>query len=103
MLTEIKGEESRQSRARRREIILERVLARVCRAGRVRSEELGGGGRRAVVSRVREGVAYLWVEWLGRSGRQVAQVLGIRPESVYKAARRGQQEAKRWRQVLEQM
>ena len=26
---------------------------------------------------------------------------GIRPESVYKAARRGRQEARRWQQVLE--
>jgi hypothetical protein len=51
-------------------------------------------GTWAALSRVRERVAYLWVEWLGRSGRQLAQVLGIRPESVYKAARRGRQEAK---------
>ena len=64
-------------------------------------EALVSGGRWAALSRVREGVAYLWVECLGRSGRQLAQALGIRPESMYKAARRGRQEARRWQQVLE--
>jgi hypothetical protein len=43
---------------------------------------------------------YLWVEYLGRSGRPVATVLAIRPESVYKAARRGQQQAMKWQEVL---
>jgi len=67
----------------------------------VQPEALVSGGRWAALSRVREGVAYLWVECLGRSGRQLAQALGIRPESMYKAARRGRQEARRWQQVLE--
>lgn len=41
-----------------------------------------------------------WVAVLGRSGRQLAQELGIRPESVYKGARRGQKEQARWRHVV---
>jgi len=60
-----------------------------------------GDGRQGVLSRVREGVAYLWVEGLGRSGRHLAPLLGVRPESVYKAARRGRQQQQRWWQILE--
>ena len=78
-------EEVRWTQARRGEMTLVSVLEQVCQAEGVRAEELTRGGRRAAVSRVREGIAYLGVEWLGRSGRQVAQALGVRPESVYKA------------------
>ena len=52
------------------------------------------------VSRAREGVAYLWVDVLGRSGRRLAGPLGVRPESVYKAAKRGREAAGRWRRLL---
>ncbi len=33
---------------------------------------------------------------LGRNGRQLAEPLGVRPESVYRAARRGSRDAERW-------
>lgn len=63
-------------------------------------EALVGGGRRRDVCRAREGLAYLWVEVLGRSGHQLAQEVRIRPESVYKGARRGQRKRERWRHVV---
>ncbi len=47
------------------------------------------------------GDAYLWVEWLGRSGRQLAEPLGVRAESVYRAARRGSLDGERWQRLLE--
>ena len=52
---------------------MERVIERVCRAVGVRAEELRGNGRRAAVSRVRAGVAYLWLEGLGQSGPAAAR------------------------------
>ncbi len=67
----------------------------------MRAEEVAGGGRRAALCRVRAGVAYLWIEWLGRSGPPAAHVLGIRPQAVYQVARRGQVDAAHWQQVLE--
>jgi putative transposase len=97
---EVEAEGAGQRAGGYRSLTLEGVLASVCQAVGTTTEEVLGGGRRARVSRVREGVAYLWIEYLGRSGRRVAAVLGIRPESVYKAARRGQQQALRWQQVL---
>jgi len=101
VLREVKKEEAKQAKGRWRELTVATVLERVCQAEGVASQAVVGGGRRASVSRVREGVAYLWVEWLGRSGRQGARELGMRPESVYRAARRGQQEAAHWQRVLE--
>jgi len=48
-----------------------------------------------------EGIAYQWVEWLGRSERQLTESLGVRLGSVYRAARRGSRDAERWQQLLE--
>ena len=44
--------------------------------------------------------AYLWIEVLGRSARQLAAALGVCPELVYRAAKRGRGAAGRWRHVL---
>jgi chromosomal replication initiation ATPase DnaA len=76
------------------------LIRKVARVAQVTPEALVGGGRRRDVCRARDGLAYLWVTVLGRSGRQLAQELGIRPESVYKGARRGQQAQARWRHVM---
>ena len=73
--------------------------ARVARGGGVTPEGLTGGGRRRAVGRTRDGLAYLWVEVLGRSGRHLAQALHIRPGSVYKGVRRAHEEGEHWRNV----
>jgi hypothetical protein len=58
------------------------------------------GGRQPAVCRAREGVAYLWVEVLGRSAPPLMAALGVRPPSIYRAAARGRAAAARWRQLL---
>jgi REP element-mobilizing transposase RayT len=83
-----------------RRLSLDTVIARVCRAVGVRRAQLTAGGRLRPVVEARAGIAYLWVEHLGRSGRQLAPVLGLRPAAVYKAAARGQAVARRWRRLL---
>ncbi len=85
----------------RRAVSLKVLIERVCQVESVRVESVKGGGRRVELCRVREGIAYLWVEWLGWSGRQLAVPLGVRPESVYRAARRGNRDGERWRRLLE--
>ena len=90
----------RAGRASSRAISLERLIERVCQAEGVRVESISGGGRKARLCRVREGIAYLWVEYLGHSGRQLAPPLGVQPESIYRAARRGQDDAERWQGLL---
>ena len=81
-------------------VTLEALRRRVCRAVGVRPEAVAGGGRQAAFAAARAGIAYLWVDWLGRSGRALAPTLGIRPEGVYKALARGRQEPERWRRLL---
>ena len=56
--------------------------------------------RRMVVTRARNGIAYLWVGRLGRSGRRLALVLGVAPQSVYRAAARGAARAAEWASIL---
>jgi hypothetical protein len=59
-----------------------------------------GGGRSPQITRARVGIAYLWLEVLGRAGRPLATALGIRPQSVYRAAVRGREEGGEWRQLV---
>ena len=79
---------------------LETVIARVCRWTGITAAEIGGGGRRPAVTRAREGIAHLWVGALGQSGRRLAPVLGVAPQSVYRAAVRGAARAAEWGRLL---
>ena len=72
----------------------------VCAACGVTPGAVSATGRTRVISKAREGLAYLWVEFLGRSGKQLAIDLGLRSESVYKAAKRGRVERERWLDIL---
>jgi hypothetical protein len=77
------------------------LITRVCVAERIPVERLLGAGRARIVSRARQGIAFLWVEVLGNSGRALARDLNVRPESIYYAARRGRKDAARWQAILE--
>ena len=88
------------ARARWRRVTRAALVQAVCRAVGVTPDAIAGGGRVPAVSQARAGIAFLWVEVLGRSGRQLATALGVRPESVYKAAKRGGGATDRWRRLL---
>ncbi|MBI2061578.1 MAG: transposase [Nitrospirae bacterium] len=77
-----------RSRLQRSRVSLPVLLGRVCREMGVSAEAVLGGSRRRDVSRVRAVVAYVWTEHLGRSGRALAQALGVRPVSIWHGARR---------------
>jgi putative transposase len=69
----------------------------VCVACGVSPSAICKPGRRArAVSEARAGLAYLWVEFFGRSGRELALDLGLKPESVYKASKRARKQRDRW-------
>jgi chromosomal replication initiation ATPase DnaA len=76
------------------------ILARVCRQTGITPEELAGGSRRPAVTRARNGIAYVWVGKLGHSGRRLAPVLGIAPQTVYRAAARGAARAAEWARLI---
>jgi hypothetical protein len=97
---EIERAEVSRLRGRYRIITATDLIARVAAAERISLERLLGSGRARTLSRVRQGIAYLWIEELGRSGRTLARDLHLRPESIYYAARQGRQNAVHWRDVL---
>jgi hypothetical protein len=74
---------------RRAVVSIEGIVQRVCTSVGIEPARLQHGGRKPLVSRAREGIAYLCTEVLGHSGRALAPLLGLRPVSVYAAARRG--------------
>ena len=84
----------------RHRVTLEELLARVCRTVELPIAHLTGGARTPRVSRARAGLAYLWVEVLGRPSRPLAAALGVQPAAIPKAARRGLQDAREWEQIL---
>lgn len=97
---EVELAEARRVRARMRDITTAELIGRVAKAVGIPLDRLLGPGRPRAVTRAREGIAYLWIEEMGRSGRVIARDLSLRPESVYRAAVRGRQEAVHWQDVL---
>jgi len=81
-------------------VSLETLCNRVCRHVGLPPTALAGGGRTQVLTRARAGLAYLWVEVLGRSGRALAPTLGVHPSAIPKAARRGARAAAMWRTLV---
>jgi hypothetical protein len=100
VLRDIEHEGAKRERIARRAPSLQALVQWVSREGNVTAEALLGGGRRPEVVKARDGLAYLWIETLGRSGRVLAQELQIRPESVYKGARRGREDRAHWDRLL---
>jgi hypothetical protein len=58
------------------------------------------GSRRAPAARAREGLAYLALEFCGYPGSAIADLLGVRPSAIYRAAQRGRATRERWESLL---
>jgi len=91
--------ETRPARSAPR-VPLEDLVARVCHHVGLDPAALRGGGRAPGVIRARNGIAYLWVEVLGRPGRPLAPILGVRPQNVYQAVQRGAQAGAQWKRII---
>ncbi len=61
---------------------------------------LTSGSKLPACSKAREALAFLWIDCFGQRGCQLAQVLGIRPESLCRIGRRGRQGNQRWSALL---
>lgn len=72
------------------------LAQRVAKTAGITQAALFGAGRARAVVRARDGLAYIWVELLGRSGEELARVLRIHAVSVYRAARRGCAQGRQW-------
>jgi len=82
-------------------ISLEDVIGLVCRAAGISRANLLHSARTRARSRAREGIAYLWICYLGRSGHELAARLGIAPVSAYRCAKRGEREGPEWCRLLQ--
>ncbi len=82
-------------------LALSTLITRVCRHVGLAPTALAGGGRTPALTRARAGMAYLWVEVLGRPGRALGPTLGVHPSAIPKAARRGACAATEWRRLLQ--
>jgi hypothetical protein len=98
---ELERTEGSRMRARWPSVASVDLIERVCAAEGIPVERLLGAGRARIISRARQGVAFLWVEVLGNSGRALARDLNVRPESIYYAARQGRKDAAHWKAILE--
>jgi REP element-mobilizing transposase RayT len=72
----------------RSKVELATLSIRICDDMSVSLEALGEGGRTEAVSRARAVLCYVWTQHLGRSGRALAQELGVSPQAVYAASKR---------------
>ena len=68
----------------------------VCAACGVTTVAIASGAQTRAVSKAREGLAYLWIEYFGQNGKELARDLNRKPSSLYKAAKRGRGESTRW-------
>jgi putative transposase len=83
------------------EIQLDEVIVRVCRDTGITPDELIASNRPRGVTRAREGIAFLWIVYLRRSGHELAARLNVAPSSAYRCAQRGEQSRERWCQLLD--
>jgi REP element-mobilizing transposase RayT len=93
-------EEARSEQIPGPRLSLESLVMRVCHQMGIPVDALAGGSRQAPVRRAREGIAHLWIGALRQPGRALAAVLGVAPQSVYRAAARGAVHAADWGRLL---
>jgi putative transposase len=91
-----------QERRAPRGLPLASLIHRVCQHLNITEEQCAGGGKQQPVARAREGIAYIWCVMWGRSGRALANTLGVKPQSVYRAALRGRTNRAEWERIAHQ-
>jgi putative transposase len=72
----------------------------VCAVTGTEQDQLLGSERPRSLSRAREGIAFLWINHLRRSAREVATRLGMSLVSAYRCAKRGSRAREEWCRVL---
>ena len=65
---------------------LETLKKRICADFQINLTALEAGSRVPAVSSARAVLCYVWLRHLGRSGRQLAEQLGVSPQAVYFSA-----------------
>ncbi len=89
ILREVEERQLRQLRLRHRGEGVEEIIEEECRKAGVNPREMRQGGRRGLVSRVREVVSCRCGEELGLSAAEIARHVGVVTSSVVRAMARG--------------
>jgi chromosomal replication initiation ATPase DnaA len=77
-----------KSEGRYRRVEFSKLKKLIARDMGVSSHALSGGCRSQDVSRARAVLCYVWMHYLGQSGRELAEELGVSPQAVYAASSR---------------
>jgi len=75
----------RQLRLGERDVLVSRVIRKVCDEAGIKEEELRNGGRRREVSQARAGISYQLSRELGIPAAEIARHLGVCTSAVVKA------------------
>lgn len=87
-IEELLSDFEKHSERKNRPTSLDTVMNRVSEETGISRELLTGGGRDRKVSKARGVLASVWIRHLGRSGYQLASVLGVSSQSLYAASKR---------------
>lgn len=85
-------EVEKESGGETRSVDLDTLGRRVARDKGVRWETVKGASRSRPLSQARAALAYTWVRYLGRSGRDLARALKITHQAVYAAIARAEKD-----------
>jgi hypothetical protein len=77
-----------QDEKRNKGVSLDTLMGRIAKEMGISRESMVGGGRSRRVAGARAALGYAWVRYLGRSGQELAKVLGVSPQSIYAASNR---------------
>ena len=89
-IEEIVKEAERQVVGKYGQVTIDGLIDRICEDMRISKEAMQGGGRNRAVTRARTALAYTWVRYLGRSGHELANVLGVSPQALYASSSRAE-------------
>ena len=79
-------EAEEQAERKIKKVSLETLISRISKDMGTSRESMTGGGWNRKVTRARAMLAYAWVRYLGRSGHELAKVLGVSPQAIYAAS-----------------
>lgn len=87
-IEKIAEEAEQQEAGKNRQVSLDALIGRICADMGVGKESMRGGGRSHTVTRARAVLAYTWIRHLGRSGHELAKMLGVTPQALYASSNR---------------
>jgi REP element-mobilizing transposase RayT len=87
-IEEIMNEAEKQEERKSRKVSLDTLINRISKDVGIDRELIAAGGRNRRITKARAVLAYVWVRHLGRSGYELAKVLGVSPQSLYAASGR---------------